>query len=180
MSALPREIFKAYDIRGIVGRTLTPDIVRLVGRALGTLALAQGRDTFAIGRDGRLSGPELAGALAEGIRANDGCLPCEADDNVNDASRALIDTALREHGSAWLGIVNRSGDHCQPWIWAWDGHPVENFGAAFVLPAHDAELERLLQERHAAPYTGVAEDARLVEGIMSRISAVGGFSLVWT
>ncbi|MFO1396854.1 MAG: phosphomannomutase/phosphoglucomutase [Burkholderiales bacterium] len=69
MSALPREIFKAYDIRGIVGRTLTPDIVRRVGQALGTLALEQGRDTFAIGRDGRLSGPELAGALADGIRA---------------------------------------------------------------------------------------------------------------
>jgi len=69
MTALPREIFKAYDIRGIVGRTLTPDVVRLVGRALGTIALEQGRDTFAIGRDGRLSGPELAGALADGLRA---------------------------------------------------------------------------------------------------------------
>ncbi len=69
MHALPREIFKAYDIRGIVGRTLTPEVVRLVGRALGTIALEQGRDTFAIGRDGRLSGPELAGALADGIRA---------------------------------------------------------------------------------------------------------------
>ncbi|MGE5104877.1 MAG: hypothetical protein ACM3NZ_09030, partial [Betaproteobacteria bacterium] len=36
---LPPEIFKAYDIRGIVGRTLTPDIVRVVGQALGSLAL---------------------------------------------------------------------------------------------------------------------------------------------
>ncbi len=66
---LPREIFKAYDIRGIVGRTLTADVVRAVGRGLGTLALEQGRDTFAIGRDGRLSGPELAGALSDGLRA---------------------------------------------------------------------------------------------------------------
>ena len=66
---LPAEIFKAYDIRGIVGRTLTPDIVRLVGRALGSLARERGRDTIAIGRDGRLSGPELAGALSDGIRA---------------------------------------------------------------------------------------------------------------
>jgi phosphomannomutase / phosphoglucomutase len=66
---LPAEIFKAYDIRGIVGRTLTAPIVAQVGQALGTLALEQGRDTIAIGRDGRLSGPELAGALATGIRA---------------------------------------------------------------------------------------------------------------
>jgi phosphomannomutase/phosphoglucomutase len=67
---LPPEIFKAYDIRGIVGRTLTPDIVRAVGRALGTLAQERRRDTLVVGRDGRLSGPELAGALTEGIRGS--------------------------------------------------------------------------------------------------------------
>jgi len=66
---LPPEIFKAYDIRGVVGRTLTPAIVRAVGRALGSLALERGRDTFVVGRDGRLSGPELAAAVADGIRA---------------------------------------------------------------------------------------------------------------
>jgi len=66
---LPPEIFKAYDIRGVVGRTLTPAIVRAVGQALGSLALERGRDTFVVGRDGRLSGPELAAAVADGIRA---------------------------------------------------------------------------------------------------------------
>ena len=65
---LPKEIFKAYDIRGIVGRTLTAPIVRRVGQALGTLARQSRREAIAIGRDGRLSGPELAGALADGIR----------------------------------------------------------------------------------------------------------------
>jgi phosphomannomutase/phosphoglucomutase len=63
------EIFKAYDIRGIVGRTLTPASVRSIGQALGSLARERGRDTIAVGRDGRLSGPELLGALSEGIRA---------------------------------------------------------------------------------------------------------------
>src|SRR5512137_479022 len=66
---LPPEIFKAYDIRGVVGRTLTPAIVRAVGQALGSLALERGRDTFVVGRDGRLSGPDLAAAVADGIRA---------------------------------------------------------------------------------------------------------------
>ena len=65
---LPSEIFKAYDIRGIVGKTLTPDVVRAVGQVLGSVALERGRDTFAIGRDGRLSGPELAEALTDGLR----------------------------------------------------------------------------------------------------------------
>ena len=66
--SLPPDIFKAYDIRGIVGKTLTAPIVRAIGQALGTLAQERGRDTLVIGRDGRLSGPELAQALADGIR----------------------------------------------------------------------------------------------------------------
>ena len=70
MTPLPREIFTAYDLRGVVGRTLSPEVVRAVGQALGSSAIEHGRDTFAIGRDGRLSGPELAGALAEGLRAS--------------------------------------------------------------------------------------------------------------
>jgi phosphomannomutase/phosphoglucomutase len=67
---LPDDIFKAYDIRGIVGKTLTAPIVQSVGQALGTLAQERGRDTLVVGRDGRLSGPELAGAVAAGIRAS--------------------------------------------------------------------------------------------------------------
>jgi phosphomannomutase / phosphoglucomutase len=67
---LPNDIFKAYDIRGIVGKTLTAPIVQAVGQALGTLAQERGRDTLVVGRDGRLSGPELAGALSAGIRAS--------------------------------------------------------------------------------------------------------------
>ena len=67
---LPSEIFKAYDIRGIVAKTLTSDIVRAIGHALGSMALELGRHSIAIGRDGRLSGPELSDALSQGIRAS--------------------------------------------------------------------------------------------------------------
>ena len=66
---LPREIFKAYDIRGIVGRTLTPEIVQAIGQSIGSQAASQGVSTIVIGRDGRLSGPDLARALATGIQA---------------------------------------------------------------------------------------------------------------
>ncbi len=69
---LPPEIFKAYDIRGIVGKTLTPEIVEIIGQALGSEALAQQQKRFVIGRDGRLSGPGLSAALARGI-AKSGC-----------------------------------------------------------------------------------------------------------
>ncbi|HLU76593.1 MAG TPA: phosphomannomutase/phosphoglucomutase [Burkholderiales bacterium] len=69
MNQVPQEIFKAYDIRGIVGKTLTPEVVELVGRALGTLCRERGGSAFAVGRDGRLSGPELVQALSKGLRA---------------------------------------------------------------------------------------------------------------
>ena len=61
--ALPASIFKAYDIRGIVDDTLTPDVVRAVGVGLGTLAREKGVKAIAVGRDGRLSGPDLSRAL---------------------------------------------------------------------------------------------------------------------
>lgn len=64
----PAEIFKAYDIRGIVGKTLTPVVVEAIGHAIGSEAVARGQETIAIGRDGRLSGPELIAALARGIQ----------------------------------------------------------------------------------------------------------------
>ncbi len=67
MTPIAPEIFKAYDIRGIVGKSLTPAAVGLIGQALGTEARARGQSSIAVGRDGRLSGPELASALAVGI-----------------------------------------------------------------------------------------------------------------
>jgi phosphomannomutase/phosphoglucomutase len=69
MNSAPAEIFKAYDIRGIVGRTLTPEIVTLIGQAIGSEARARAQTAVAIGRDGRLSGPALSAALAQGLRA---------------------------------------------------------------------------------------------------------------
>ena len=62
-------IFKAYDIRGIVGSTLTADVVRSIGRAVASEAKMLGQKAFVIGRDGRLSGSEFAAALAEGIQS---------------------------------------------------------------------------------------------------------------
>ncbi len=68
----PHEIFKAYDIRGIVDKTLTTDIVRQAGQAFGSEALSRGVETVVIARDGRLSGPALNKALSEGLLAS-GC-----------------------------------------------------------------------------------------------------------
>jgi phosphomannomutase / phosphoglucomutase len=70
MPTAPSEIFKAYDIRGVVGKTLTSEVCELIGRAIGAQARALDRPRVAIGRDGRLSGPDLAQALTRGLRAS--------------------------------------------------------------------------------------------------------------
>ena len=67
-SRLPPEIFRAYDIRGIVGDALTPDLVRRIGGAIGAEAHRRGVQTLVVGRDGRHSGAELRAALVEGLR----------------------------------------------------------------------------------------------------------------
>jgi len=66
---ISQSIFKAYDIRGVVGKTLDADVARLIGRAFGSEIRAQGGDAVVVGRDGRLSGPSLVAALADGLRA---------------------------------------------------------------------------------------------------------------
>lgn len=60
-------IFKAYDVRGIVDRTLTEEAVYWIGRALGAEAEARGEQHIYVARDGRLSGPKLIAALSRGL-----------------------------------------------------------------------------------------------------------------
>jgi phosphomannomutase/phosphoglucomutase len=69
---LSADIFRAYDIRGIVGETLSPDVVQIIGLAIGSEASDRGVGTLCVGYDGRHSSPELAEALARGIMAT-GC-----------------------------------------------------------------------------------------------------------
>jgi len=70
--AINEDIFRAYDIRGIVETALTPEAVTQIGQAFASEARAQGQNSVVIARDGRLSSPDLASALSHGLRAG-GC-----------------------------------------------------------------------------------------------------------
>ncbi len=65
-------IFRAYDIRGVVNDTLTAEIVYAIGRAFGSEAQKINEKTVIIARDGRLSGPQLIAALQQGL-IDSGC-----------------------------------------------------------------------------------------------------------
>jgi phosphomannomutase len=60
-------VFKAYDIRGVVGRNIDEAFAEHLGRAFGSEAVLQGERAVAVGRDGRLSGPGLVAALIRGL-----------------------------------------------------------------------------------------------------------------
>ncbi len=70
--AIRRDIFRAYDIRGIVGQGLDAETVRLIGQAIGSEAIDVGERTLIVGADARLSSPELFAALKTGILSS-GC-----------------------------------------------------------------------------------------------------------
>ncbi|MGB5539815.1 MAG: phosphomannomutase/phosphoglucomutase [Gammaproteobacteria bacterium] len=81
VTGIDPSIFRAYDIRGVVDKTLTVEAVYLIGRAIGSEALQRGRNEIVVARDGRLSGPILVDALVEGITSTGcdvkdiGCVP---------------------------------------------------------------------------------------------------------
>ena len=62
-------IFREYDVRGIVGKDLTPNVAESIGRAYGTMARQRGGRTVALGRDGRLTSPDLRDRVLAGIIA---------------------------------------------------------------------------------------------------------------
>ena len=67
MATIASDIFKAYDIRGIVGKSLTNEAAYLIGKAIAARGAKLGVSRIAVGRDGRLSGPELGENLMRGI-----------------------------------------------------------------------------------------------------------------
>ncbi len=77
---IAESLFRAYDIRGIVGETLTSPVAELIGRALATLVREQGGLEVAVASDARLSSPDLSTALIRGLVAG-GC-------NVLDVGQA--------------------------------------------------------------------------------------------
>jgi phosphomannomutase/phosphoglucomutase len=67
-AAIDRSIFRAYDIRGVIGHTLDENIARLIGQAIGSLMHDRNQRTIVVGRDGRLSSPQMSAALIDGLR----------------------------------------------------------------------------------------------------------------
>ncbi|MBC7454516.1 MAG: phosphomannomutase/phosphoglucomutase [Massilia sp.] len=107
MVALSKSIFKAYDIRGVIGATLDAAVAHQIGQAFGRAVLAKGEQRVVIGRDGRLSGPDLAGALAQGLQAA----------GVDVIDLGVVATPMVYYGTKVLGAqsgIMVTGSHNPP------------------------------------------------------------------
>jgi phosphomannomutase/phosphoglucomutase len=150
---LPAEIFRAYDIRGIAGRTLTPEIVRAIGRGLGAMA-----PRFAIGRDGRHSGPVLADALAQGMN--------EAGADVLDIGMAPTPvTYFAAHHLGCGSCVSVTGSH----------NPPDYNGLKMVVEGHTLsgddiqDLRRRIEQGLASAGKGKRSSASVLDAYVERI-----------
>ncbi len=152
--ALDASIFRAYDIRGVVGETLDAGIARQIGQAVGSLALERGAGPVVVGRDGRHSGPDLAAGLVAGISST-GCDAIV----IGAVPTGVLYFAAHEAGSGSGVMV--TGSHNPP---DYNGFKIMVGGA--TLAGEDIEdLHRRLQ----------AGDLRTGEGGVERRSVLGAY-----
>ncbi len=155
-------IFKAYDIRGIVDRTLTVEAARAIGQALGSEAIVQGVREIAVGRDGRLSGPKLRDALIDGIRAS----------GTNVVDIGMVATPMLYFSTFHLGTtsgVEITGSH----------NPPDYNGLKMVLAGttlHGDAIQRLRARIESgdlvrASRAGALRQADVVDAYLARIAS---------
>ncbi len=136
MATLTPGIFKAYDIRGVLGKTLDAAIAKQIGQAFGSTALERGEKTVIIGRDGRLSGPELSAALAAGLQST----------GVNVIDVGMVATPMLYYATNVLGAASGimvTGSH----------NPPDYNGFKMVL-ASEAIYGDAIQQLHARIVAG--------------------------
>ncbi|MFZ6771207.1 phosphomannomutase/phosphoglucomutase [Undibacterium sp. SXout7W] len=136
MSLLSPSIFKAYDIRGIIGKTLDADVAYQIGQAFGSAALAKDEKTVVIGRDGRLSGPELIAALAKGLQST----------GVNVIDLGVVVTPMVYYGTNVLGAASGimvTGSHNPP---DYNGFKMVLAGEAIYGEAIQSLYQRILNK----------------------------------
>jgi len=158
MSSIAPEIFKAYDIRGIVGRTLTPEAARLIGQALGTEAQERGLVSIVIGRDGRLSGPELAAALAQGITST----------GIDVIDIGRVSTPVTYFAAHHLGTgscVSVTGSHNPP---DYNGFKMV-LGGETLYGSMIQALRKMIDNRHFVEGQGMVRQVDVRKAYLDRI-----------
>lgn len=160
--AIDRGIFRAYDIRGVMGQTLDAGVAELIGHAIGSLMQEKGHSEIVVGRDGRLSGPELVEGLVIGLR--------KAGRNVIDIG--LAPTPLVYFGAYHLragSCVSVTGSHNPP---DYNGFKIVIGGETLSGKAVTDLYARIADDRlHTAENRGLLQARDINEDYLQRIAA---------
>ncbi|HEX5632871.1 MAG TPA: phosphomannomutase/phosphoglucomutase, partial [Gemmatimonadales bacterium] len=159
-TAIAPEIFKAYDNRGIVDRTLTEEAAEAIGRALATLGSRKGIRRFVVGRDGRLSGPKLSRARASGLTAGGMDV---VDIGVVATPMVYFATHLFETGSG----VMVTGSHNPP---EYNGLKMMVAGDTLAAEAIQ-DLRRIVEKGEFSSGSGRLESADISGAYLDRIAS---------
>ncbi|HVI25508.1 MAG TPA: phosphomannomutase/phosphoglucomutase [Xanthomonadaceae bacterium] len=159
--AIDSGIFRAYDIRGVVGQTLDRGIAELIGHAIGTLMFEQNLTDIVVGRDGRLSGPELVDGLTDGLR--------RAGRNVIDVG--MVPTPVVYFGTYHLRTgcgIAVTGSHNPP---DYNGFKIVVGGVTLSGDAITDLYARIAEDRlHTADVPGMLGQRAIDDDYVSRIA----------
>ena len=159
---IDRGIFRAYDVRGVVGKTLDPGVAELIGHAVGTLMFEKGLNDIVVGRDGRLSGPDLVAGLSEGLR--------KAGRNVIDIG--MVPTPVVYFGGFHLRTgcgIAVTGSHNPP---DYNGFKIVVGGETLSGDAITDLYARIAEDRlHTAGTPGTLAQRDIGEDYVARITA---------
>lgn len=163
-TAAPREIdpaiFRAYDIRGVAGTALTADVAHRIGQAIGALMAERDLREIVVGRDGRLSGPELAGSLVDGLRAA----------GIDVIDLGMVPTPLVYFAAYHFGTgcgVSVTGSHNPP---DHNGFKIVVGGETLAEDAIADLHRRIVEGRLPAEGGGTWREQSVVEAYVSRIA----------
>lgn len=153
-------IFKAYDIRGIVGETLTEEVVYEIGLALGSEAQARQQTTMVVGRDGRNSGPTLISKLITGLRAS----------GIDVIDVGLVPTPLLYFAAQTVGTctgVMLTGSHNPP-----NYNGLKMVIDAVTLARDDIQkIRKRVENKDFLSGKGKLREIPIISGYMKRVTA---------
>lgn len=159
-SELPAHVFKAYDIRGEVPHDLNPAFATLLGRSLAARAKVQSIKQLVIGYDGRLSSPDLAAALGQGIREG----------GIDTIDLGMVPTPLVYFAAHQLGTgsgVAITGSHNPP---QYNGFKMMMAGSALYGPSITDLREEMSRPKMLASAAGQAESLDIKPTYLDRVT----------
>ncbi|SFW67409.1 phosphomannomutase/phosphoglucomutase [Luteibacter sp. UNCMF366Tsu5.1] len=159
-TVVDRAIFRAYDIRGVVGTALTADVAHRIGQAVGARMLESGLREIVVGRDGRLSGPELANALSDGLRAA----------GIDVIDLGMVPTPLVYFAAYHFGTgcgIAVTGSHNPP---DHNGFKIVIGGETLAEEAIADLYRRIAEDRLPSDGGGTWREQSIVEAYVSRVA----------